>query len=100
VSLTTSSGSYGPIYSSLIICPKSVEYTLPILLLVLVYPHDQRGLVRLHRHVAHGRYVQHVGSSVAAQGFQFLEHFSWDSDWLLPAHPPHIPCQQDILIPS
>src|SRR5215208_910093 len=56
VSLATSSGSCGPIYRSLIICPKSVEKTLAIPLLVLVYPQDQRGLPSLHRHVSDGRY--------------------------------------------
>src|SRR5215218_7501582 len=79
VSLATSFGSCGPIYSSSILCPKSVEYTLAILLLVLVYPHDQRGLPSLHRHVSHGRYVQDFSAGVSAHGLQFLEHSFWDS---------------------
>jgi len=36
--------------------------------------------------VSDGRYIQDFGAGVAAYRFQFLEHFSWDSDWLLPAH--------------
>ena len=74
MSLTTSLGSCEPIYGSLIICSKSVEETLAILLLVLVYPHDQRRLPFLHRHVLHGRYVQDFGAGVAAHGLQFLKH--------------------------
>src|SRR5215212_11669290 len=82
VSLVTSFGSCGPIYDSLFLCLKTIEQTLTILLLVLVYPHDQRRLVRLHRHVPDGRYVQDFGAGVAAYGLQFLEHVSWDSDRL------------------
>jgi hypothetical protein len=62
---------------------------LAILLRVLVYPHDQRGLPSLHRHVSYGRYVQDFDAGVAAHGFQFLEHFFRDLDWLLLAHPPN-----------
>src|SRR5919107_2331634 len=90
VSLATSFGSCGPIYDSLILCQKTVEQSEPILLLVLVYPHHQRGLASLHRHVAHGRYVQHFSVSVAAYGLQFLEHFFWNADLLLLAHPTNI----------
>src|SRR5918995_7296227 len=53
--LVTSFGYCGPIYGSLIICPKTVEQTLTVLLLVLVYPHDQRRLPSLHCHVSDGR---------------------------------------------
>jgi hypothetical protein len=73
---------------------------LAILLLVLVYPHDQRGLPSLHRHVSDGRYVQDFGAGVAAYGLQFLEYFSWDSDWLLLAHPPNLFLHQGICTPS
>src|SRR5215217_869646 len=92
VSLATSFGYCGPLYGSLILCLKTIEQTLAILLLVLVYPHDQRGLVRLHRHVSDGRYVQYFGAGVTAHGLQFLENFSWDSDRLLLAHPPRADC--------
>ena len=95
VSLVTSFGSCRLIYGSLILCQKAVEKALTILLLVLVYPHNQRGLVRLHRHVSNGRYVQYFGAGVAAHGFQFLEHFSWDSYRFSPAHLPHILRYQD-----
>ena len=95
MSLATSLGSCGPIYGCLILCPKSVEKALAILLLVLVYPHHQRGLVRLHGHMAHGRYIQNLGEGVAAHGLQLLEHFSWDSDRSLPTHLPNILPHQD-----
>ena len=64
---------------------------------MLAYSHDQRGLPSLHRYVSDGRYVQDFGASVAAYGLQFLENFSWDSDWFLPAHLPHILRHQDRL---
>ena len=95
MSLATSFGSCGPIYCSLIICLKTVEKTLAILLLVLVYPHHQRGLARLHGHMPHGRYIQNLGAGVAAYGLQFLEHFFWNADRLLPAHLPNILRHQD-----
>jgi hypothetical protein len=69
LSLITSFGFCDPIYGSLIICLKTIEQTLSILLLVPVYPHDQRGLASLHRHVADGRYVQNFGAGVAAYRF-------------------------------
>jgi hypothetical protein len=90
VSLTTSSGSCGPILRSLILCLKAVEQTLAIHLLVLVDPHYQRGFPSFHRHVSDGRYVQDFGAGVAAHGFQFLEHLLWNSGWLLLAHPSNI----------
>jgi hypothetical protein len=55
--------------------------------LVLVYPHYQRGLFRLHRYVSDSRYIQNLGASVTSHGLQFLEHFSWNSYRLLLAHP-------------
>ena len=69
VSLVTSFGFCGPIYGSLILCQKTVEKALAILLLVLVYPHDQRRLVRLQRYVSDGRYVQDFSAGVAAHSF-------------------------------
>jgi hypothetical protein len=42
---------------------------MAILLLVVVYPHDQRGLGSLHGHVSDGGYVQDFGAGVAAYGF-------------------------------
>jgi hypothetical protein len=88
--------SCGPIYDSLLLCLKTIEQTLTILLLVLVYPHDQRGLVRLHRHLSHGRYVQNWGTGVAAHRLQFLEYVFRDSDRLLLAHLPNHLCHEGL----
>jgi hypothetical protein len=84
--LVTSFESCGPIYGSLILCLETVEKALAILLLVLVNPHNQGGLLRLHRHVSDGRYIQNLGAGVAAHGLQFLEHYFWNSYRLLLAN--------------
>jgi hypothetical protein len=101
VSLITYFGSCGPIYDSLILCLETLGHTpLAILLLVLVYPHDQRGFACLHRHVAHSRYIQDFSAGVAAYRFQFLEDVFRESNRLLLAHLPNTLRHHSLCMPS
>jgi hypothetical protein len=57
---------------------------------MLVYPQDQGGLVRLHRHVAQGRYIRNLGVDIAAHRLQVLEYVFRNPPWPSLRHHPTI----------